>query len=93
MIKDMYDIDIYCSCMECKTVHTVQVCEENGIDVHYAKCDICGNIADYTKDEIYSMNKGCLYCDNVIELDDGSLMCTEHNKQVSEEYCCLYYKN
>ena len=54
--KDIYEVDLECSCVECKTVHIVEVYGDGYIDdVAYAKCDICGRIKEYTEAELLRM--------------------------------------
>ena len=45
----------YCECSKCKTVHKVEVYEENGMDIAFIRCDICETLDDWTEEELLEM--------------------------------------
>ena len=50
--KRAYEVDKYCECSECKTVHRVEVYEENGIDIAFVRCDICEYLDDWEEEDL-----------------------------------------
>lgn len=95
MIKDMYEIETYCSCSNCKTVHVVNVEVKNDTEVHHVSCHICNNHNEYLEHEIKIIKQDCLFCSNAFSLDNGNLMCVKdenNHKEVSTEYVCLNYE-
>lgn len=50
--KRAYEVDKYCGCSECKTVHRVEVYEENGIDIAFVRCDICEYLDDWEEEDL-----------------------------------------
>ena len=53
--KRAYEVEKYCGCSKCKTVHKVEVYEENGMDIAFIRCDICETLDDWTEEELLEM--------------------------------------
>ena len=53
--KKAYEVGKYCECSKCKTVHKVEVYEENGMDIAFIRCDICETLDDWTEEELLEM--------------------------------------
>lgn len=53
--KRAYEVEKYCECSKCKTVHKVEVYEENGMDIAFIRCDICETLDDWTEEELLEM--------------------------------------
>lgn len=50
--KDVYEVEKYCGCSKCKTVHKVEVYEENGMDIAFIRCDICETLDDWIEEDL-----------------------------------------